>query len=210
MAYRACGYCRVAGHRSDRCTVRLNQIEAMRRHVYAEKVALHRILLDNGYGVGAIIQSNGDSPMVIRSLKETFLNHNNIFIEYRNIKYRKSVRSYLKSYSGVNHSPDFVDGDFTRFENMGHLYILASPLDDLSDTNYGIIAISRLDKKPESNPHASVLDSYYSQRSVNLLAPSNETDIDERALFMEPFRIHERLGTVNGRAKIVTPMPPSP
>lgn len=213
MSERRCGYCRSGNHRADKCEILKGQRYAIQRHQYGEKVALHQLMLRNGIGVGAILDfaHGDDKPQVhvIRSMKENFNHYNNNFLEYRPIKYQKSVRSVLKSYTGINHSPEQKDNDFVRWDHQLAFYVIASPMDNLRETNYGIIALCKLQHPPLDNPwHSEARNNYYAERSAKILSPSDETDIDEREYFSEPFIIHTRLGKDSrGYGIKVNPLP---
>lgn len=201
-----CGYCRGFGHRSNKCEVKNEQITAVRKHVYLEKVALHKLLLKNGLGVGAILGGDRHSPHVIRSLKEIFLDYNNSFVDFSNVKYKKSVRSYLKSYTGIRHhdmSPATSETGWLRYTDMSYLYLICSPLDNLAHSTYEVFSLSDL-KYPPSHGATS---GYYAGSSINVLDPSEETDINETDDFYKKFALHIRLGeTPEGRTLFVDPI----
>lgn len=210
MNSRRCGYCRSGNHRSDKCNEKINQITAVRRHFYHERAALHKIMIDNGMGVGSMLQMYNGELCVVRSLRDSFDTWNNSFLEWRNIKYQKSVRAFLRSYSGINHSPDVsVDHSFVRYDPYSHFYIVCSPINDLSSNVYGTVCMSALPNPPPENAYVKkqMNDLYYRERSVKILSPSDETDIVDREFFNKPFRIHERLGKDKaGNSLLVDPI----
>lgn len=191
---RNCGYCRESGHRADKCRIKEEQIISIRLHLYNERAALHNIMLENGLGVGAIIRPPGQEPHVIRSVADSLKAYANHFIEWYNIKYERSVRSSLKSYSGINHNPQFINNKYVRFNNQTGFYIVCSPLSNLANDTYAVISFCALANPPLNNPQ-SMLDknSYYGSRSCEILSPSDSTDVDNN-MFMEQFRLHSRLG----------------
>lgn len=207
MATRRCGYCRDYNHRADKCTVMSNQIAAVRAHVYGERMAIHDILTRNGYGVGCILEGPDGVVYTIRSLRDSLRSPVSNYVEWRNIKYQKSVRSTLKSVSGIRHHNGDA-GDLIRYDHQSHLYIYMNPLNDLNGYNYGVISLGKL-SDPPNNPLINREFDYYNNRHVKVLSPSSDTDMTEQD-FMESFRLHERLGKDDrGYGKIVLPLKPT-
>lgn len=204
---RACGYCREVGHVSTRCHRLTGQIESIRRHVGGERHALHNLMLENGLGVGAIIRHSyyNDNPTeyVITSLRESIGMTFDVGIDWRIHKYKKSVQSSLRSWSGANFLTADPDGYFVRRYNSDRFYIGCRELNNMGRVQYLTFFVSGLAAPPQWARAADI--HRYSNPPV-VLCPSSDTDIRPEDLNFK-ILLHDRLIGKDGN-RYVTPIIP--
>lgn len=207
---RHCGYCREIGHTSNICRQRLGQIDAIRYHASRERKAVHDMLLRNGLGIGAIIRQKyyGDAgkECVITSLKDSVIEGWDNLVEYSIVKYRKSVRSRLRSWTGIQHADTT---DLVSYVNVNRMYIRCRSLEDMTDNTYAIFYMSELPQPPEWAAAQKEKPGFFMVGSSSeILCPSDETDVIAED-FMRPVMIHDRLGkSASGHTRWDRPYPP--
>ena len=198
MGDRQCGYCREYNHNQSVCRVRLSQIEAVRRHVGGERLRQVQLLIASGYGSGAIVEAydyhSGDYVnCIISDPNECIHSYFGNYLEYRNVKYKKTVRTILKSASG--YYPETPNGcdDLIRYQHVAYININVMPLHDMSRNITASICITTLDR---SLLHPTLKDYnrplYSWDRPSKLLSPSNDGQPDMGRVLRD-FQSHDRL-----------------
>lgn len=203
MSDRLCGYCRKTGHTKNKCDIRLSQIETIRRHVGEQRLLAYKILHANGIGPGAIVTGNDywtgeEVPCIVPSVKPS--NH---YIDWRPVKYKKSVKSSLITYDANPEKTVESHDGLVRYIIKNKIYITGYKLSDPSVTMNICFFLDRLPVKVVT--HLPTRGWEYDKPST-LLSPSDCFEIDNEEL-MEPFTLHERLALDKG-ATLVRPIIP--
>lgn len=195
MGGKLCGYCRELGHNARVCHHKAAQILGIRRHVAGERRALHDLLVLNGYGVGAILQTTTyggkQEQYVITTMNDVVTDNFENMVDWRIHKYRKSVRSSLRSWTGVNHLGHEADGYFITFHNADRVYLSCRALNDMSRKAYAMVYLSKLPNPPLWTK--DVKPGFYAAEHTEVICPSHDSDVDP-SLYLRPYRLHERLG----------------
>lgn len=188
MSERRCGYCRDFGHTVPNCRKRELQRQAIARHVYGERKLVHQRLLDNGFGVGAILQDTSDENklFIIESLSGNNMMRSGELFEDRNVKYSKEVRITLRSVGQYihYHIPDMAM--VVEKRRNPWITLRVTDLSDMSNGYYASVCGKQLGF--DDAPAASF--SWY--HDVRVVAPSSDTDATEddfNAAFYMPLRL---------------------
>lgn len=176
-----CGYCRDFGHMKPKCDDRLTIINNVMEHHYGERAAIHNLLMEKGFGIGAIVKFEGydEDPYVVISHSPLTTS---VLVEYRPVKYSKAVRTNLLSMTQRKYSEKYE----SRVEIMSRsrVTILVSPLSDMSRTMHFTVNGKNLGMQNDRFSYAM---------TTEILVPSDDTDIDLGDLRKQPIRLHERL-----------------
>lgn len=199
MSDRLCGYCRKPEHTKNKCPLRLEQIDIIRRHVGDQRKLAQQILLANGIGVGAIVTatdywSGTESPCIVPSLKVI-----ESYIDWRIVKYKKQVRATLGVY-GLD-VPDSKCDALIRYNTKNRICLPVYKMDDMSCTMTAYFLLDRLEKPLVRVSNQGSWD--YNKHST-ILSPSQETDVTTDDL-QEQFLLHERL-TLDPKNVLTTPL----
>jgi len=194
---RKCGYCRDLGHMSRVCHRRLGQIEAVRRHIGRQRLAIGEALPLNGYGVGAIINVphwEAEGGVAACLITEESINEAvywcNPLVEQDKMKYSKAMRIGLNNYM---HKVDWGElPDWMRVSHKSTISFNVTPLDPgLSSARAYLhmsdLPLGALSKLTPNDKHRS-----YFMKFSELLSPSNDGQPSQEAL-NTPVRAHERL-----------------
>lgn len=185
MSDRLCGYCRQPGHTSAKCNVLNDQVEFILRFTGTQRKVMHRALLSRGAGVGAIVTyrdywSGANREGLIPT--HDFLKQYS-FVDYKKLKYKKSVRATLSCYGEIPTIPDHLT-DYIRIVHRGRIDVPVYRLSDMSETAVACISI---------NPNEKVQAWEYRYNS-EVLSPSEDTDVTDDIL-RGHVHIHDRLIT---------------
>jgi len=151
-------------------------------HNYGEKAAIHKILMQRGYGIGALFKFQGyeeEQPYVVISHSPLTTG---ILAEYRPVKYSKMVRTQLLSLTFRKYSEKYESR--VELVHRSRVSILVSPLGDMSKTMYFSLSGKNLGLQNDQFSYAM---------STEILVPSDDTDIDLDDIRKQPIRLHERL-----------------
>lgn len=201
MSDRLCGYCRLPDHTKNKCPMRLDQIEIIRRHIGAQRKLAQEILLANGIGPGAIITaydawSGEETPCIIATLEPYDMG-----IEYRNIKYKKQVRATLGVLGDI--APD-TKHELIRYQKKAKI---AVDVFSMADSSKNMTAYFTLDSL--ANPIVQFVRGAYRGWDYNkpstVLSPSDSQEINMDHV-MRPFQLHERLTLTKEDSNRVPPL----
>lgn len=191
MSDRLCGYCRKPGHVKGKCDVRLLQIETLRKHIGSQRKLAQQILLANGIGVGAIVAgydywTGEEHPCIVPSLQI-----NQEYIDWRNVKYKKQVRSTVSVY-GIDIPENKLDG-LIRYIPKNKITV---PVYKMSDMSCTMTAYFSLDRLPVQIVRPAKTGWDYHRHS-EVISPSSDTDVTDEYL-LEQFALNERLTLTPG------------
>lgn len=180
MSDRLCGYCRGSGHNRSNCLALKDQIDLIRRTVPAQRRAVHEFLIKIGAGTGAIVSvynyfNDGPTLAVIPSL--------NVFesygpVEYKNIKYEKSVRSTFTIMPGTDVKSEYA-ASFIRKKIAKTISVPCYMLEDMSRT-----LRATFPTMPEYR------SSY--ERYSEIMSDSHDSDAQD-STFLDKIALHPRL-----------------
>ena len=194
---RLCGYCRERGHTMPDCPIRIGQIEDMRRHMVGEKRALHKLVIDNGLGIGCILRFKDwrDTEHLCTVRSHNALFEHNVFVDSVQLKYSKAVRLTFNSFTGRKHA--FAgESKYNHHSSRVWFYMTANPLDAMSSGIYVTFSMKHDDE------YASKID--FEQSGVELLAPSNDTDIPASQYLNGYYLPHRLVGPKGQRWTVPT------
>lgn len=201
MSDRLCGYCRQLNHTKNKCPVRIEQIDIIRRSVGQQRKLAQQILLANGIGPGAIIgvtdSWTGEKIPCIVSALETY----DLGIEYRNIKYKKQVRVSL-SFLGDT-MPD-TKHEFVRWMPKSKIGLTVFSLADPSKDMFAYFTLDSLEN-PIVDFKRGVYRGWDYNNPSTILSKSDETEVN-MAHILRPFQLHERLTLDKTSSNTVTPI----
>lgn len=201
MSDRLCGYCRQPSHNKNKCPMRLDQIEVIRRHVGQQRKLAQEIMIANGIGPGAIVSAydgwtGEEFPCFVPALEP----HDYSLMEWRTVKYKKQVRVSLIELGDIKAEKKH---ELVHFINKIKISVDVYSIADSSKNLTAHFMLDRLD-----NPIVHVVRGVYRGWEYNkpssVLSPSDNKDFNME-LVMQPFRIHERL-SLNPDSNYVTPI----
>lgn len=202
MSDRRCGYCRQFNHTFPQCPNRLAEIDAIKRHIVGERRRVNQMLIDSGYGIGAIItaydyRSGEMINCVITPSSFESIGHYNQFFENRPVKYEKRVKTYLFSFSGADHTGD-VGHTCTRSLRTT-VSFKATPLAlGIEDCTVNVHVSTLVG---HNNVEAVRVPSYAWMRYSEVMAPSNDGEVDMEMVYSNT-RVNTRLTKGNGLLKL--------
>lgn len=201
MSDRLCGYCRLPDHTKNKCPMRLDQIEIIRRHVGTQRKLAQEILLANGVGPGAIVTAfdgwTGEEIPCIISTLEPY----DIGIEYRMIKYKKQVRATLGVLGDV--APD-TKHELIRYQKKSKISIDVFSMADSSKNMTAYFTLDSLEKPIVQFVRGAYRGWDYNKPS-NILSPTDSQEINMDCV-MRPLNLHERLTLSKEGNNTVTPL----
>lgn len=195
---RRCGYCRDYGHDNSKCKRRLDTIDAVLKHYYTERKRTVEMLIESGYGVGAMVQMynymNGEMEAAIitdpnDSVKTA------TYIDYRNVKYSKQTHVTFRSARGF--FPTLDNWTNMSTTSSGSVPVCAVPVSGCNSVVHGYIHISDMHRS-FINPSLEIPNktAFSWERNGTLLVPSFDGEVNMDVVRMQ-VHIHERLDKKN-------------
>lgn len=181
---RQCGYCRQYNHTKRNCNKLASEVEYIRKYIPAETMNIHNALLEKGWGIGAMVEvtdwAGNTHVCIIDDLSGIFSTHS--FTDYRNVKYSKQVKTFLKNMTGkyVAGTPENVSFH-QRHELNFQVFNPANP----SSRTYATVTRGMLGLSADPN-------FMWCQPSV-LLSPSHDTNASYSDFLNMDIRLHDRL-----------------
>lgn len=200
MGDRLCGYCRKPDHNKNKCPMRLEQIDIIRRFIGEQRKLSQEILIANGIGPGAIVTAydpwSGEEVACIVSALEP----HDYGVDYRIVKYKKQVRATIPILGDV--VPD-VKNDLIRFVKKSKISI---PVFSLADSSRNMTAEFRLDDLKHTIVHfvRNVYRGWDFNKPSTLLCQSDDTTINMDHIMRPTIQLHDRL-TLNKETTTLVP-----
>ena len=189
-----CGYCREFNHNKRKCNKLAGEVEYIRKYIPTEVNRIHDALVEKGWGVGAMVevtQWNGEKIVGIVDDMRIIAQNIHSFTDYRNVKYSKQVKTYLKNITGkyLENIPENI-----LFHNRGEIQFAILNPSEPSDRLFATVTRGQLGFGEDNH--------YMWTTPSVLLSPSHETNASYSDFLDISIRLHDRLVLPNTEAYI--------
>lgn len=179
-----CGYCREFNHNKRKCKKLAGEVEYIRKYIPAEMFKVHNLLVEKGWGLGAMVEVTdwaGNKHVCIIDDLRAIASSSYSYTDYRNVKYSKQVKTYLKNFSG--HYLESIPENIL-FHNRAELQFLVLNPSNPSERLYATVTKNMLGVG--NDPTYT-----WTEPSV-LLSPSHDTNASYSDFLDMSIRLHDR------------------
>lgn len=179
-----CGYCREFNHNKRKCKKLAGEVEYIRKYIPAEMFKVHNLLVDKGWGLGAMVEVSdwtGGKHIGIIDDMRVIASNSHSYTDFRNVKYSKQVKTFLKNFSG--HYLDNIPENIL-FHNRAELQFLVLNPSNPSERLYATVTRGMLGVG--NGPTYT-----WTEPSV-LLSPSHDTNASYSDFLDLSIRLHDR------------------